>query len=560
MRPKHIVPSLEHTCIDRWPEGAVVYQIYPRSFQDTNGDGIGDLKGVEQRLDYLEELGVSVLWLSPFYPSPMADFGYDVADYCDVDPLFGTLNDFKRLLAAIHQRGMRLIIDFVPNHTSDQHEWFKASSLSKDSDYADWYIWKDPHPDSSPDKPLPPNNWLDALTGGSAWEWSETRQQFYLHSFHKTQPDLNWKNRDVRARMHEVMRFWLDMGVDGFRVDAVYWLAKDPSFRDDPLSLQYIEGKDTLYDQLLHTNSSGWPTLYAYLAEMAEVLSEDAYKDRQPFMVTEAYPEQHNPIEAYMAFYEGVNPEVAAPFNFEGLSLPWSADSWRSFLQLFHTALAEHDQCCVPSYTFGNHDKPRLASRFSDDAARSAAVMQLTLPGMIFIYYGEEIGMVNGDISKDKIQDPGAKGHPDTIGRDPQRTPMQWTSLANAGFSDADPWLPVAASYKERNVQQELQDQKSFLSLYEHVITLRNTHDCLRRGSIEILDTEYPSLLIYTRTYEKAQCLMVINFSSEEITCKLPVSLQAELVSSVTVRPPDNRPVAGVMLAPYESKVFAVSP
>lgn len=537
-----------------------MYQVYPRSFQDSNGDGIGDLAGIVNRLDYLETLGVSAIWISPFYPSPMADFGYDVSEYCNVDPLFGTLDDFRLLLTEIRKRGMRLIIDFVPNHTSIEHEWFKASASSRDSEYADWYIWKDPHPDSSLEAPLPPNNWLDALTGQSAWEWNETREQYYLHSFHKGQPDLNWENKEVRVAMHDAMRFWLDLGVDGFRMDAVYWLAKDPSFRDDPLNPEYVEGTDNFYDRLHHTNSSGWPALYTYLAEMAEVLSDDAYGERQPFMVTEAYPAGHNPVQAYMAFYEGVNPEVAAPFNFEGLSLPWEAVPWRTFLRSFHAALDEHDSCCLASYAFGNHDKPRLASRFGDIIARSAATMQLTLPGMIFIYYGEELGMTNGIIPPDKVMDPGATGDPEAVGRDPERTPMQWTAGTFAGFSGVDPWLPVAANYTTRNVHLESEDESSFLSLYTHLIKLRKTYPCLSHGTITVLDTGYPAVLAYLRTFEDKTCLVAINFSAEEISCEFPVQLSQELASSASITPAGSPVGAVVELAPYESKVFDVSP
>lgn len=549
-----------HHCVRRWPEGAVVYQIYPRSFQDSNGDGIGDLIGIRQRLNYLEALGVSAIWISPFYPSPMVDFGYDVSDYCNVDPIFGTLDDFRMLLAEVQGRGMRLIIDFVPNHTSVEHEWFKVSASSLDNEYADWYIWKDPHPDSSPEKPSPPNNWLDALTGRSAWEWNTVRKQYYLHSFHKAQPDLNWKNREVRRAMHDAMRFWLDLGVDGFRIDAVYWLAKDPSFRDDPLNPEYVEGIHSFYDRLQHTNSSGWPALYAYLAEMAEILADDAYRKRQPFMITEAYPDQHNPVEAYMAFYEGVNPEVAAPFNFEGLSLPWQAASWRDFLRSFHDALADQDPCCLASYAFGNHDKPRIASRFGDTIARSAAVMQLTLPGMICMYYGEELGMTNGGIPPHKVRDPGAIGEPGTIGRDPMRTPMQWTTETFTGFSTTAPWLPVTATSSTRNVQVESGDEKSFLSLYTHLIKLRKTYPCLSYGTITVLDTQYSDILAYLRTFEDRSCLVVINFGPKEISCDFPFTLDQELASSISVMPASNPANAVVVLAPYESKVFVVSP
>ena len=366
-------PRLSHY---RWSEGAIVYQIYPRSFQDSNGDGIGDLPGIISRLDYVKELGVNTIWLSPFYPSPMADFGYDVADYCDVDPVFGTMDDFEQLLKETHKRGMQLIIDFVPNHTSDEHPWFQASVASREGKYADWYIWRDGKVDQN-GKHVPPNNWLDVLNGNSAWEWNDTRGQYYLHSFHKRQPDLNWSNHSVRAAMKKAMRFWLDKGVDGFRVDAVYWMSKDPLLTDDDPNPNYHPRFDLPYHALRHNNSCGWPVVYAYLSEMADVLQEDAYRDhqrfadRQRFMITEAYPENNHPIAAYMSFYVGMDPHVAAPFNFEGLELPWEAAPWRRFLRRFHQALLQFSPACIASYAFGNHDKPRLASRMGPEAARA---------------------------------------------------------------------------------------------------------------------------------------------------------------------------------------------
>lgn len=518
----------------RWPEGAIVYHIYPRSLQDSNGDGVGDLPGITQRLAYIRSLGVNAIWLSPFYPSPMADFGYDVADYCNVDPIFGTLDDFKTLLDETHKKDMKLIIDLVPNHTSDAHEWFEESRKSKDNTYADWYVWRDAHPDSTPDHLLPPNNWRDVLTGGPAWEWVPERNQFYLHSFDVRQPDLNWANHQVRDAIKDAMRFWLDMGVDGFRVDAVYWMAKEPLLSDDDINPDYVEGEDLKYDAVMHNNSRGWPVVYAYLAEMAEVLKEEKYRDSLRFMVTEAYPERHNPIAAYMTFYVGMDPEVAAPFNFEGLSLPWEAGAWRKFLKSFHHALEHFDPMCVASYAFGNHDQPRIASRLGEPAARSAGVMLLTLPGMAFIYYGDEIGMTNVAIPPEYVQDPAAKGDPkDGIGRDPERTPMQWTSGKNAGFSDGDKtWLPLAPDYTERNVAAQDKDPHSFLSIYRQLGTLRGTSPALKSGDIAVLDVDNPNVLAYLRTADNESYVVLVNFSAEPAQVMLPDGLTRLLLSS----------------------------
>ncbi len=545
--------------VKRWPEGAVVYHIYPRSLQDGNGDGVGDLPGVIDRLDYLADLGVQALWLSPFYPSPMADFGYDVSDYCNVHPLFGTLKDFKRLLAGAHKRGLKVMVDLVPNHTSDQHEWFQLSRLSQQSPYSRWYIWRDPHPDSLPHMPLPPNNWRDALDGSSAWEWDQGRQQFYLHSFNKHQPDLNWANPDVRDAMKDVMRFWLDMGVDGFRVDAVYWMAKDPLLRDDTPNPDYRLDADPRYDALLHNNSNGWPGVYSYLAGMADVLREDAYKDSPRFMVTEAYPSGHNAVSDYLLFYMAMNPKVAAPFNFEGLSLPWEAASWRYFLQTFHQHLSEVSPYCVASYAFGNHDQSRLVTRLGELPARAAALMQLTLPGMIFIYYGEELGMHDVHIPPDRIQDPAAAGDPAGQGRDPERTPMQWSVKRNADFSTAaKTWLPLALDYKTHNVTTERDDPHSFFTMYRGLIHLRTKSPVLRYGELSVLDVGSPDVLGFVRTKagETDRYVTLINFADHPV--RLTNAAVRKFVVSSHPRSKLHNALleSGVELLPHEGALF----
>lgn len=543
----------------RWSEGAVVYQIYPRSFQDSNGDGVGDLPGITSRLDYIKGLGVTTIWLSPFYPSPMADFGYDVADYCGVDPLFGTMADFDELLAETHSRDMQLIIDLVPNHTSDEHPWFTASRESPDGPYGDWYVWRDPviDPDGSR---RPPNNWLDVLNGGSAWEWSAARGQYYLHSFHVRQPDLNWSNHKVRSAMKKVMRFWLDKGVDGFRVDAVYWMSKDPLLTDDDANPDYRPGVDPPYHALLHNNSCGWPVVYAYLSEMADVLKEEPYRnhhrfiDKQRFMITEAYPENNHPIAAYMSFYVGMDPHVAAPFNFEGLELPWEAAPWRRFLRRFHKALSQFSPACLASYAFGNHDKPRLASRLGSEAARSAAVLLLTLPGMAFIYNGDELGMVNGDIPPEKVQDPSTQNG---VGRDPERTPMQWSAAKHAGFSSAaDTWLPVNPDYRERNVADELADPASLLNLYRKLCALRAGMPALKRGTIAVHKLEdQPDVLCYTRSKDAETLLVCINFSAQSCTVTPPVHI-GDLVVSTHARSAPK--LQKIPLRAHEAVVYRV--
>jgi alpha-glucosidase len=504
----------------RWPEGAIVYQIYPRSFHDSNADGIGDIPGVTAKLNYLKSFGVNAIWLSPFYPSPMADFGYDVADYCDVDPIFGTLSDMDDLIAQAHRKKIRIMVDLVPNHSSDEHVWFRQSRQSREGKFADWYIWQDPKGYDKKKNPIPPNNWLDIFTGDSAWQWEPARQQFYLHSFDVHQPDLNWSNQEVRDGIKDAMRFWLDRGVDGFRVDAVRFMGKDPSFKDNPKNPKWKKDHGSKYNSLIHKNSQGWPQLYSYLNEMAAVLKEPKYRRTPRFMVTESYPDTHEPVEEYLAFYQGMDPEVAAPFIFEGLGLPWSKEPWRKFLDKFHAALDDFDQLCIPSYAFGNHDQWRLATRRGEARARAAAVLLLTLPGMAFIYNGEEIGMKNGHIPEHLVQDPGAA---DGGGRDPERTPLQWAPTRNAGFSEAHTtWLPVADDYPTRNVESESRDPHSFLSLYRRLGKLRNGSNALKRGKFDLVHTKSEHVLVFTRSKGLKQHIIALNFSEDPATVKLP--------------------------------------
>ena len=536
----------------RWSDGAIVYQIYPRSLQDSNGDGVGDLQGIIQRLDYLQTLGVNALWLSPFYPSPMVDFGYDIADYCAVDPLFGTLDDFRALLAAAHARDIKVMVDLVVNHTSDDHAWFQESCTSRDNPKADWYIWKDGSVDAETGMRTPPNNWRDALVGASAWEWDEARQQYYMHSWHKRQPDLNWANKQVREAVKDVMRFWLDMGVDGFRADAVDWMAKDPMFRDDSPNPDYLEGDDSPYDALMHNNSRGWPTEYAYLAAMTGVFEEPAYRDQHKFMVAETYQERHNPADAYVAFYGGIDPELAAPFNFEGLYLGWDAAKWHRFLRAFHGGLRNISRYCIPSYAFGNHDNPRMVSRLGEAAARSAALMQLTLPGMIFIYYGEEIGMRSYDLPREVMQDVYYKS------RDPERTPMQWDATLNAGFSEAaSTWLPVAPDYATNNVAAQQTDPHSFLALYRQLTALRNGSAALRHGSIELLDLDTSDVLGYLRKDASGEAyLVLINFSNDSAVCDPGLAVGEFLLSSDPQTQLAHVTEGGIQLLPHEGALF----
>jgi alpha-glucosidase len=489
-----------------WLNKSVLYQIYPRSFYDSSGDGIGDLQGIIQKLDYLagkpDSLGVTAIWLSPFYPSPMADFGYDVSDYCNVDPLFGTLNDFTELLSQAHARGLKVIIDFVPNHTSDEHTWFKESRSSLDNPKRDWYTWRNARSDGSP-----PNNWTSVF-GGSAWQRDSATGQYYLHSFLAKQPDLNWDNPVVREAMQTQMKFWLDKGVDGFRVDAVSWLSKDPAFRDELTQKDYHLDIDNPHAALQTVYSQNGPHLYEYLRNIAKDVS--SYPER--FMITEAYPHGWDNANTYLEFYRQIDASVCAPFNFEGIFAPWTADVFKTFIDRFQESL---ELGYVPIYCLGNHDRSRLASRYGPAAARTAAMLLLTLPGLPTIYYGDELGMVDSVIAPDQVKDPFEKNVPGkSLGRDPQRTPLAWNDSPNAGFTSATPWLPIHPGYQTDNITAQQADPQSYFNLYRELLALRRTSNALTKGDYAALQTP-ENIFGFTRESTQQKVAVLLNFSDQ---------------------------------------------
>lgn len=535
---------------EKWCDVNAFYQIYPRSFMDSNGDGIGDLRGVIDKLDYIKggdkSLGIDAIWFSPFYPSPQADMGYDVADYCDIDPIYGSLDDFKELIKRVHQRDIKVMIDFVPNHTSEQHPWFVESQSSRDNSKSNFYTWRDARADGSP-----PNNWL-SIFGGSAWQWHEGRQQYYLHTFLKEQPDLNWDNPAVRAEMQKVLRFWLDLGVDGFRADAVRWISKDPELRDDPIAKHYKGKKPpTQFDDLQHKYSRFWKNLFPYLRELTDVVA--SYPNR--IMVFEDYPdENYSTSEQYLGFY-GVNPKVSMPFNFEGLHAKFNAESISTIVNEFQGMI--NPDVHTPVYCFSNHDQSRIVTRFGgEEQARLIALMQLTLPGLPVVYYGDEIGMSNAPIRFDQIQDKSVFSHnnDESVGRDPERTPMQWTpdENNNAGFSAAKPWLPVNPACKNVNVELEQQEPDSFLALYRRLLTLRSRYQILRTGEYEPLSSTDKDIFAYARwTPGKQRVLVAMNFSKETCRVKLPHA-DSILCTTHPVDYPDVDEDDFVTLRPYE--------
>jgi alpha-glucosidase len=492
-----------------WWQTGVIYQIYPRSFRDASGNGVGDLKGIISSLDYVSDtLGVDAIWLSPFYPSPMADFGYDVADYTGVDPLFGDLPTFDGLLRGAHERGLRIIIDLVPNHSSDHHPWFVESRSSRDNAKRDWYVWANPKPDGSR-----PNNWLSAF-GGPAWEWDEKTGQYYLHSFLKEQPDLNWRNPAVKEAMFGVVRFWLERGVDGFRVDVAHLIVKDPELRDNPPNphpeVRHYKFRDE-YEAQLHVHDKGHPDVHQIYHEFRRVL--DAYDGDHPRMaVGEIHIFDWDEWARYYGDPAAGRGEMHMPFNFQLLNASWTARDIRRVVDGQEAALPPG---AWPNYVLGNHDEPRLASRYGREDARLAAMLLLTLRGTPTLYYGDEIGMVDVPIPPDQQQDPWGLRVPG-MGRDPCRTPMQWSPAPNAGFSAPETpklWLPLAEDYRETNVERELADPASILSLYQRLLALRKASPALQVGTYQPVEDTPETCYLYLRSAGQQRFLIALNFS-----------------------------------------------
>ncbi|MBB5447653.1 MULTISPECIES: alpha-amylase family glycosyl hydrolase [unclassified Paraburkholderia] len=481
-----------------WWQRGVIYQIYPRSFQDSDGDGIGDLPGISARLEYVAALGVDAVWISPIYPSPMADFGYDVADYCNIDPIFGTLDGFKQLMGHAHRLGLKVLLDFVPNHSSSRHPWFEESRSSRDNPKRDWYLWRDPAPDGGP-----PNNWLSRM-GGSAWEWDEVTGQYYYHAFLREQPDLNWRNPQVRRAMDQVLRFWLDRGVDGFRVDVLWLLIKDAQFRDNPLNPGYRPGEPE-HHRLLQSYTEDRPEVHEIVRSMRATLDE--YGER--VLIGEIYLTVPQLVKYY-----GVNGDGAhMPFNFQLLNARWDAENIARMIRDYDIALPEYGW---PNWVLGNHDNPRVASRVGAAQARVAAVLLLTLRGTPTLYYGDEIGMTDGHIASDEIRDPAELRQPGICqGRDPERTPMQWDgSLPNAGFTDGKPWLPIATT---TSVRAQDGDMSSMLSLYRRLLSLRRSNAALVQGTIENVVAD-GDVLTYERRNGNQRLFIALNMGIEDAT------------------------------------------
>jgi alpha-glucosidase len=489
-----------------WWRDGVFYQIYPRSYQDSNGDGVGDITGIIERLPYLAALGIDAVWLSPIFPSPMADFGYDISDYCGVDPLFGTMLDFDALVTAVHGAGLKLILDLVPNHTSDRHPWFVESRSSRTNPKRDWYLWRDPRPDGSA-----PNNWMSEF-GGSAWQYDGNTRQYYYHAFLAQQPDLNWRNGQVRAAIYDVMRFWLRRGVDGFRVDVIWHLIKDDRFRDNPPNPDFGKHRPP-HESLLPRYTADQPEIHGVIAEMRGVIDEF----NRRVLIGEIYL----PFERLVAYYGKELAGAHLPFNFALLSASWNARAIEKIIAEYEAALPSG---AWPNWVLGNHDRPRVASRVGPAQARVAAMLLLTLRGTPTLYYGDEIGMHQVAIAPEQVQDPFEKNVPGIgVGRDGCRTPMQWEATPHGGFSAAQPWLPLPDDYLHDNAANLGADRQSILSLYRALIKLRKQTPALLSGAYVPIAAK-GELLLYKRQGADGSILIALNLGGDAVSVRFDSS------------------------------------
>jgi alpha-glucosidase len=476
-----------------WWQRAVFYEIAPISFQDSNGDGKGDLPGLIGRIDYLEWLGVDAVWLTPIFRSPLLDLGYDVEDFCAIDPVFGSLDDFDRLVKELHARGMRIILDFVPNHTSDRHPWFLESRASRTNPKRGWYVWADAGPDGGP-----PNNWLSRF-GGSAWEWDEKTEQYYYHSFLVEQPDLNWRNADLRRAMADVLRFWLRRGVDGFRTDASAVLVEDALLRDDPPNPD-ANAETPPPQRLKRVFTDDRRESMAYLEEIRAVVDE--FEDR----VLAA--EVQGKTDRIGHFYGEAHPRFHLPLNFALLDSPWDALSLQANIDAYFNAIPDG---AWPDWVIGGHDKRRAAGKVGQPQARILAMLLLTLKGTPFLFAGDELGMEQVPIPPDRVQDPYEKlvsGY--GLSRDPQRTPMRWDGTSTGGFTTGDPWLPMGNDVAARNVTRFQADERSLLWLYRRLIHLRRTEPALVAGEQVPMRSRH-DILTYTRAWAGEEIVVALN-------------------------------------------------
>jgi alpha-glucosidase len=533
----------------QWWQHAVFYELYPRSFADSNNDGIGDLNGITSKLEYLKQLGVDAIWITPCFPSPQVDFGYDVSDYENIDPMYGTLKDFDRMQAEAKKRNIRIILDFVINHTSDKHAWFVDSRSSRSTVHRDWYVWRDGRGPGQP-----PNNW-ESTFGHSAWQFDPKTNQYYYHYFYIQQPDLNWRNPKVEKAMFDVTRWWYKRGVAGFRLDAVDTLFEDPDLRDNPI----LPGTNKYGDPNMEDKySKKLPEVHDVLKGLRKVADE-----YNSVLIGEAYTDSFEELKQY---YGNDNNEVQMPMDFMFMKVnKLSAPEFRRQIAGVEASGG------WPVYVFSNHDNVRAYVRYGDgqhdDAiAKLLAGLYLTLRGTPIMYYGEEIGMTNNDPKrKEDVRDPiGITGWPKEKGRDGERTPMQWNSSENAGFTKEKPWLPVPDSYKTHNVAGELKDSQSVLEFYKHILALRHQNRALLDGQYVPLNESDPNVLSYLRKYKNEAVLVVLNLSSEPQKASFSLDSQGFSVNAKTLlRTNGSETVAKisqVSLEPFGIYIAQLSP
>lgn len=487
-----------------WWHGAVIYQIYPLSYADANGDGFGDLQGVISKLDYLSyTLGVDALWLSPIFRSPMADWGYDISDHTDIDPIFGDLTTAETLISEAHDRGLRVILDYVMNHTSDQHAWFRESRSSRDNPKRDWYVWCDPKPDGSV-----PNNWVSVFSG-PAWTFDESTGQYYRHTYLSSQPDLNWRNHDLVEAMLDVARFWLDRGVDGFRVDAAHQMMKDPLNRDNPpVPANYDRPWKDMgeYDGFVHLYDFGHPDVHDIHRRFRQVV--DSY-DRDLVTVGEIHIFD---LPEWASYYGDDLDQLHMPFNFHLMAAEWNVPALRARIEsvLWNVPIGGWT-----NWTLGNHDEIRLATRYGPHNARLAAMLLLTLRGTPFLYYGDELGLEEVVVPQGMGKDPWGNNVA-YLSRDGARTPMPWDSSLNGGFTTGEPWLPLGSALLERNVEQELEQGSSMLNFYRRLLTLRKDSPALQRGSFLAHPASTEEVFVYRRESDDETRTVALNFSDHD--------------------------------------------
>ena len=527
-----------------WWQQAVFYEIYPRSYADTNGDGIGDLNGITAHLDHLKDLGVDAIWIAPCFPSPQVDFGYDVSNYKDIAPEYGTLEDFDRLQSEAEKRGIRIVLDYVINHTSDRHEWFTESASSRDNPKRDWYVWRDGKGGGRP-----PNNWL-SIFGGSAWKFNAKTNQYYYHMFYPEQPDLNWRNPEVVAAMHDVLRFWFDRGVDGFRLDAVDTMFEDPGMHDNPI----LEGKNQFGGSRQDQSAQHLiPEMHEALRGVRKVA--DLY---DAVLIGETWTSD---IESLNAFYGKNSDEIQLPMNFLVATINnLDASSFRKEIAAANAAVG------WPTYVMSNHDIVRSVDRYTpkgadkSQVAKLLATLMMTVRGTPIMYYGEEIAMVNNDPRRvEDVLDPiGKLGWPAFKGRDGVRTPMQWDNSKNAGFSVRKPWLPVHRDYVTTNVKVQEQNPDSVLNYYKKIIRLRRNSPALLKGEYVALNEGDASMFAYIREYEGQRILVALNMSERPQSSSFSIGSKANILISSDPNTPAIVNLKELILEPYQSFVGEV--